>query len=75
MGNALTSGITPLEIDTIGVREAQRYLDSLTLISVSSNYRSISLTSVPGKILAKILKEKLVRFLEYNIIISDTQHG
>ncbi|MEJ1857794.1 reverse transcriptase family protein, partial [Escherichia coli] len=42
---------------------------------VALNYRPISLTSVAGKILEKILRDRLVRFLESNNIISDTQHG
>ena len=43
--------------------------------SVALNYRPISLTSVAGKILEKIIRDKLVKFLENNNIISDTQHG
>ncbi len=43
--------------------------------SVALNYRSISLTSVAGKILEKIMRDKLVNILEENNIISDAQHG
>ena len=39
------------------------------------NYRPISLTSVAGKILEKIIRDKLVKFLEDENIISDAQHG
>ena len=42
---------------------------------VALNYRPISLTSVAGKILEKIIRDRLVRFLESNNIISDNQHG
>ncbi len=39
------------------------------------NYRPISLTSVAGKLPEKIIRDKLVRLLEDNIIISDSLHG
>ncbi|XP_070610299.1 uncharacterized protein, partial [Erythrolamprus reginae] len=39
------------------------------------NYRPISLTSIPGKILEKIIKKQLTHFLETNKIISNSQHG
>ncbi len=41
--------------------------------SVALNYRSISLTSVAGKILEKIIRNRFVKFLEDNI--TDAQHG
>ncbi len=43
--------------------------------SVALNYRPISLTSVAGKILEKIIRDKLVKFLEDNNITADSQHG
>ena len=43
--------------------------------SIALNYRPISLTSVAGKILEKIIRDKVVTFLEDNSIISDSQHG
>ena len=43
--------------------------------SVALNYRPISLTSVAGKILEKIIRDKIVKFLEDNKIISEAQHG
>ncbi len=43
--------------------------------SVALNYRPISLTSVAGKIPEKIIRDKLVKFLEENNIITDSQHG
>ena len=42
---------------------------------VALNYRPIILTSVAGKILEKIIRDRLVRFLENNQLIADTQHG
>ncbi|XP_070619981.1 polyadenylate-binding protein 4 isoform X1 [Erythrolamprus reginae] len=39
------------------------------------NYRPISLTSIPGKILEKITQKQLIHFLETNKIISNSQHG
>ncbi len=39
------------------------------------NYRPICLTSVAGKILEKIIRAKLDKFIEDNNIITDSQHG
>ena len=39
------------------------------------NYRPVNLTSVPGKIMEKILKDEIATFLETHNIIADTQHG
>ncbi|CAF0977191.1 unnamed protein product, partial [Brachionus calyciflorus] len=41
----------------------------------SSNYRPVSLTSVPGKIMERIAREELVYFLIENELISPKQHG
>ncbi len=43
--------------------------------NVALNCRPISLTSLAGKILKKIIRDKLVNLFEENNIISDTQHG
>lgn len=43
--------------------------------SQASNYRPISLTSVVGKLLETILRDKIVDFLEVNNLIRDSQHG
>ena len=40
-----------------------------------ANYRPVSLTSVPCKIMEKIIKEKLVKFWETNDIFCKEQHG
>ena len=39
------------------------------------NYRTVSLTSVVGKLLEKILKDKVYSHLEEKRLISDRQHG
>lgn len=39
------------------------------------NYRPVSLTSVPCKILERIIRDKLVTFLETNNLLNINQHG
>ena len=39
------------------------------------NYRPISLTSVPGKVLESIIVDKISEHLESNNLIKDSQHG
>ena len=43
--------------------------------SLPSNYRPISLTSIICRLLEKIIKVKLTKFLEVNNIITESQHG
>ena len=41
----------------------------------SGNYRPVSLTSVVGKLLEKILRDRIYAHLELNNPMSDRQHG
>ena len=41
----------------------------------TGNYRPISLTSVPGKILGSIIKDKVANFLETNNLINTSQNS
>jgi len=41
----------------------------------AENYRPISLTSIVGKMLESIVKDKIVAFFDENCLIRDTQHG
>ncbi len=43
--------------------------------SIAANYRPISLTSVLVKIFEKIIRRSLVKYLEENNLMNDTQHG
>ena len=43
--------------------------------SEACNYRPISLTSVPGKIMEKLIRDKLVDHMTSNNLFSNTQHG
>uniref|UniRef100_A0A0P4VVU6 Reverse transcriptase domain-containing protein n=1 Tax=Scylla olivacea TaxID=85551 RepID=A0A0P4VVU6_SCYOL len=43
--------------------------------SLPANYRPISLTSVVCKLMETIIRDKIVKYLEENKIIKDSQHG
>ena len=40
-----------------------------------ANYRPVSLTSQIGKIMERIIKDEIIKFLESNNLISNSQHG
>ena len=42
--------------------------------SLPINYRLIRLTSVVGKLMETIIRDKLITFLEENIMINNSQH-
>ena len=44
-------------------------------LSDPGNYRPVSLTSVPGKILEAIIKDAIMKHLEANKLLRDSQHG
>ena len=39
------------------------------------NYRPVSLTSIPGKMLESIMKKQMVKYIENNSLLKNTQHG
>ena len=41
----------------------------------ASNFRPVSLTSVPGKVLESLIKDRIVIHLERNQLLTDSQHG
>ena len=41
----------------------------------AGNYRSVSLTSVPCRIMESLIKASITSFLDKNKIITDRQHG
>ena len=41
----------------------------------ASNYRPISLTSIPGKLMESLIKAKIVDHIDYNNLINQSQHG
>ena len=43
--------------------------------SIMGNHRPVSLTSFVSKILQFIIKENIVKFLDCNEVIGNTQHG
>ena len=43
--------------------------------SSPTNYRPVSLTSVPGKVMEKVIKESLMSHLKRNNLVKKSQHG
>ena len=67
-------------LDTGEVLEDWRIANVVPLVKKGSkdnpgNYRSVSLMSVVGKLLEKILRDRIYVHLELNNLISDRQHG
>lgn len=69
--SSLDSGVVPLDWRTASVapifKKGERYRPE--------NYRPISLTSVPGKILEHIIVHNIMNFVEQNNILCKEQHG
>ena len=68
---SMTEGIVPGDWKTAHVtpifKKGQK--------SSPTNYRPVSLTSVPGKIMEKVVKESLMSHLKRNNLIRKSQHG
>ena len=68
---SLTSGKVPSEWKLANVTPIHKKGDK----SIPGNYRPISLTSVVGKLMETIIRDKVVYHLEENKLIHDSQHG
>ena len=82
MGRYFTWGITFIYIDKVSPfvlnkcsKEWSIPLNLLFNSSMPENYRPVSLTSVPCKIMEKLVKKAIVNHLEANDLISKHQHG
>ena len=68
---SLSEGQVPMKWKMANITPLFKKGDKLKV----SNYRPVSLTSVPGKILEMIIRDKIVEHLEKNNLINNTQHG
>lgn len=68
---SLNSGKVPLDWKLANVTPIQKKGDK----KLPNNYRPISLTSVVCKVMESIMRDELVRFLEENNLINNSQHG
>jgi len=65
------SGVLPLDWKTANIVPVFKRGDK----AEPNNYRLVSLTSVPCKIMEAIIKHHIAKFLEQNNVISTAQHG
>ncbi len=68
---SLREGVVPIEWRTANVTPIYKKGPK----GDPGNYRPVSLTSVPGKLLEKIIKEQLMGYLEERELLQRTQHG
>ena len=69
--DSVNSGKVPLDFKTANVTPIFKKGDK----SLASNYRPISLTSIVGKILESLIRDKIVEHLDKHRLINDSQHG
>ena len=68
---SLDEGVLPEDWKTANVTAIHKSGDR----KKPENYRPISLTSVPGKIMEKIIRDELVNHMERNNLFTEAQHG
>ncbi|MCP4269647.1 MAG: hypothetical protein GY777_29425, partial [Candidatus Brocadiaceae bacterium] len=68
---SLNQGIVPSEWKLANVTPIFKKGDK----TCPGNYRPISLTSIIGKLLETIIRDRIVDYLEENSLIKDSQHG
>ena len=68
---SLSEGVVPEEFKLANITPIFKKGDK----SDPSNYRPISLTSVIGKLLESVIRDRIVEHLEKNNLIKDSQHG
>ena len=69
--SSMNSGIVPTNFKTANITPIHKSGSKEEI----SNYRPISLTSIPGKIQESIIRDKIYEYLIQNNLINDTQHG
>ena len=69
--NCLNDGMTPLLLKTNYIIPIYKGGDQ----GDPANYRPVSLTSHLAKIFEKIVRKKMVEYLEHNNLLNDSQHG
>jgi len=68
---SLESGVAPDDMKVANVAPIYKAGEEF----LSTNYRPISLTSVPGKVLEAVIKDRMVAHLEQEELIGGSQHG